>query len=111
MVKRILAIPNPRTNILLLTSLLLGVNALGTSNAGTTIVLTGIHKVSGQPTALKATRQALKVPVELYWCSIVARDVVANVSPSPNIHLKLTALGEDKLVKKLEVFSTGTVGV
>jgi len=109
--KRIFAIPNPRTNILLFTSLLFGVNALGTSKAGTTIVLTGKHKVSGQPTALNATRQALKVPVALYWCSILLLDVVDNVSPSPNIHLKLTAFAEDELIKTLGVFSTGAVGV
>ncbi len=111
MMNLIFAMPNPLTCILLLMSLLLGVKAFGTSNAGTTMVVTGMHKVSGQPTELYAIKQALNVPVELYWCSMVALEVVNSVSPSPKSHLKLTALGDDRFVNMLGVFSTGTVGV
>ena len=62
----ILVIPKPFTKILLFMVPLSGVNAFGTSTAGITIALTGLHAVSGHPATLKATRHALKVPVALY---------------------------------------------
>src|SRR5438270_13061376 len=82
----ILLIPNPLTNILLFTSPLCGVKALGTSTAGTTTALTCLQAVSAHPAILNAVRHALKLPVALYWCDTLARELVNKVSPSPKFH-------------------------
>lgn len=71
------------------------------------VASTGLQIVLSQPIALYAVRQALKVPVALYWCETGALDVVNNVSPSPKSHLKRTASGDERLVNVVGVFSCG----
>src|SRR5688572_12474477 len=110
MIKRILEIPKPLAKTTLFTSPLFGVNALGTSIAGTISVRTGRQNVSAQPAGLIAIRHAVKVPVALYWCCTGALDAVSKLSPSPKSHLKFTASGEARFVKVVIVFSIGGSG-
>src|SRR5688500_3180279 len=100
MVNRILPMAKPLTKILLACPGPGGVNAFGTSSLGNTIVSTKAQAVSSQPFWLIATRQALNVPVALYWCSTAALLVVISESPSPNSHLNRIASGEELFVKR-----------
>jgi len=60
--------------------------------------------------ALYAVKQALNVPVALYWCKTGALEVVSNVSPSPKSHLNLTASNDERLLKVVGVFGAGETG-